>query len=295
MGRRRGRGDPLDHYRGRSALVTGAASGIGKALATELVARGARVALCDIDGDRVDAVAEDLSARHGTGGRSVATARAVDVRDPGAVATTIDAFAEEQGGLDFLFNNAGIPIGGEARELGVDHWRRAVEVNLMGVIHGIAAAYPRMVAAGSGHIVNTASLAGLVPSPLLVPYSTTKHAVVGLSTGLRMEAAPHGVRVSVVCPGLVETPLLDRANPDDLPQVTSAPDIRAMLTQLMGAPYPPGALARDVLIGVARNRAMIVTPRRARLVWAVARISPSLLTEHGGRALPATDTTDVPA
>jgi short-subunit dehydrogenase len=88
-----------------------------------------------------------------------------------------------------------------------------IDADLLSVVHGIAAAYPGMIERGRGHIVNTASLSGLLPSPRLAPYSTTKHAVVGLSVGLRAEVAEHGVRVSVLCPGLIETPLLDRGNP----------------------------------------------------------------------------------
>src|SRR5664280_2465562 len=140
-----------------------------------------------------------------------------DVTGAGALSQSVGRFAAEHGGLDFMFNNAGIAVGGEVRDLSLAHWQRVVDVNLMSVIHGVAAAYPLMIEQGRGHIVNTASLSGLVPSPLLVPYSTTKHAVVGLSIGRRVEAADHGVRVSVVCPGVIETPLLDKGNPGDLP------------------------------------------------------------------------------
>jgi NAD(P)-dependent dehydrogenase (short-subunit alcohol dehydrogenase family) len=118
-----------------------------------------------------------------------------------------------------------------------------------------------------------------------VPYSTTKHAVVGLSVGLRVEAAGHGVRVSVLCPGVIETPLLDHGNPADLPTVESMPDIRAMLTELMGTPYPAASLARDTLDAVALNRPIIVAPRRARLVWAAYRAWPALLIDQSPRRL----------
>src|ERR1700722_10990736 len=121
-----------------------------------------------------------------------------------------------------------------------------------------------MIGQRRGHIVNTASLAWLVPSPGLAAYSMTKHAVVGLSTSLRAEAAAHGVRVSVVCPGVIDTPLLDKGNPPDIPTVGAMPDGRSMLSQSMGSAYPAAALADDVLAGVARNRAFIVTPRHAR-------------------------------
>ncbi len=168
-------------------------------------------------------------------------------------------------------------------DLTLAHWNRVIDVNLRGVVHGVAAAYPLMISQGRGHIVNTASLAGLIPGPVLTPYAMTKHAVVGLSTSLRAEAAAHGVRVSVVCPGVIDTPLLDKGNPPDLPAVASLPDGRQMLSQSMGRPYPPAALAGDILAGVSRNRAFIVTPRHARLAWAVYRAAPELVV----RSLPA--------
>jgi len=185
----------------------------------------------------------------------------------------------DHAGLDCVFNNAGIGVGGPVADLTLAHWRRLLDVN-RGGHQGVQAAYPAMAAQGYGHIVNTASLSGLLPSPMLVPYSTSKHAVVGLSVGLRMEAAGSGVKVTVVCPGVIETPLLDKRSPDELPPVGS-PDIWAMLTRLVGRPYPAASLATDVLDGVARNRAIIVTPFHARRAWALYRASPGLLIDRG--------------
>ncbi len=271
------------HFVGASAVVTGGASGIGRALATELVARGANVLVADIDGDAAKGVAAGLDGS----GAGVAQATTMDVTDAASVAEGIGRFAADHDGLDFMFNNAGIAVGGEVSQLSLGHWRRVVDVNLMSVIHGVDAAYPGMIERGRGHIVNTASLSGLLPSPLLVPYSTTKHAVVGLSVGLRVEAANHGVRVSVLCPGVIDTPLLDRGNPDDLPDVASMPDIRAMLTELMGKSYPAASLASDALDAVALNRPIIVAPRRARAIWAAYRAWPSLLIDQSPKRLSA--------
>jgi NAD(P)-dependent dehydrogenase (short-subunit alcohol dehydrogenase family) len=111
----------------------------------------------------------------------------------------------------------------------------------------------------------------------------TKHGVVGLSTSLRMEAAPHGVRVTVVCPGVIDTPLLDKTNPPDLPEVPAAPGVRKLLTTAIGKAYPVASLAEDVLDGVARNRPIIVTPRHARIPWRLYRLSPRLIIETGPR------------
>jgi len=269
------------HFEGRVAIVTGAASGIGRALSAALVRRGATVVLADVDDAGVKTAADALAA--GPPGR--ASGVALDVTDRDAVAELVERTARDHGHLDLLCNNAGVGIAGPVEELTPAHWERALDVNLRGVIHGVTAAYPLMVRQGRGHIVNTASLAGLVPSPMLTPYGATKHAVVGLSTSLRMEGAAKGVRVSVVCPGVIDTPLLDKGNPPDLAPVTAVPDARRLLTALIGRPYPPDALAEDILAGVARNRAFIVTPRHARTAWRAYRLAPGLLVGLGPRRM----------
>ncbi len=271
---------PLDsHFRGKVAIVTGAASGIGKALSGALARRGATVVLADIDETGAKAAADGLGA--GPPGRVAGVG--LDVTDADAVAALVGRTAQDHGHLDLLFNNAGIGIVGPVRDLTLAHWNRAIDVNLRGVVHGVVAAYPVMIRQGRGHIVNTASLAGLLPSPMLTPYGMTKHGVVGLSTSLRMEGAAHGVRVSVVCPGVIDTPLLDKGNPPDLPQVTNMPSARRLLTQLTGGPYPASSLAEDVLDGIVRNRPIIVTPRHARVPWRLYRLSPRLMIETGPR------------
>jgi NAD(P)-dependent dehydrogenase (short-subunit alcohol dehydrogenase family) len=260
----------------RVAIVTGGASGIGRALSAALVARGDRVVLADLDG----AAAEDVAERLRAGGPGTATAAAVDVRDAGAVTALVTGTAERHGRLDLLFNNAGLGIGGPTEELSPAHWDRTLDVNLRGVLHGVQAAYPLMLRQGHGHIVNTASLAGLLPMPGSAPYATTKWAVVGLSLSLRAEGAARGVRVSVVCPGGVDTPILDKGMPADLPRVPSVEgiDTRAVITRASGGRlYGADALAADVLRGIDRNRPLIVAPRQARVMWRLMRLSPSLV------------------
>ena len=260
----------------RIAIVTGGASGIGRALGAALVRRGDVVVLADVDGDAAAEVAERLRAA----GPGTATAAAVDVREADAVAALVDGTAERHGRLDLLFNNAGLGIGGPAEELTLAHWARTLDVNLRGVVHGVQAAYPLMLRQGHGHIVNTASLAGLLPMPGSAPYATTKWAVVGLSLSLRAEGAARGVRVSVVCPGGVDTPILDKGMPADLPRVPGieAIDAREVVTRFSGGRlYSADALAADVLRGIDRNRPVIVAPRQARVMWRLMRLSPSLV------------------
>lgn len=255
-------------FQGATAVVTGGGSGIGKALSLALAARGARVVVADIQEDAARSVAAACGKQ--------AIAKKLDVRDADAVSAVIADAAKLAGRLDYVFNNAGIGVGGEIQELVLAHWDRILDVNVRGVIHGVVAAYPIMLKQGSGHIINTASLAGLGAAPLLTPYSMTKHAVVGLSVSLRAEAAAYGVRVSALCPAAVETPILDSDNPADLPPLKWRPDLRRFLTRVAGPPYPADALARDTLAAVERNEGVIVIPKRAKLLYRVGRMFPAL-------------------
>jgi NAD(P)-dependent dehydrogenase (short-subunit alcohol dehydrogenase family) len=258
-------------FAGQTVVVTGGASGIGRALGAELVGQGARVVLADIDGARV---VDAAAALRGPGS---ATGRAVDVCDRDAVQALADDVVADHGRIDLWFNNAGVAIGGPTHELTGAHWDRALDVNLRGVVNGILAVYPRMVEAGTGHIVNTASAAGLATPAFVVAYAAAKSGVIGLTTSLRPEAARHGVRVSVLCPGSVDTPILDRL-PDDLPPRPSTPVTgRQFLQALRQKPVPPDGVARAALRQVARNRAIIVVPRQAKVLWYVQRLSPALV------------------
>ena len=259
----------VDAFAGRAAIVTGGGSGIGAALVRALAARGTAVVIADIDETAAKSIADDVAA----GGGEVSTV-VLDVRDSAAVSELVHNVAAERGALDFIFNNAGIAIGGLVEELTLDHWDRVIDVNIRGVVHGVHAAYPLMLRQGHGHIINTASLAGLVPGPSLAPYAAAKHAVVGLSLSLRAEGASRGVRVSAVCPGFVDTPLLGRVNPD-LPQ-TDAGAHAAELARGLGKLYQADPLAQDVLRGVERNKALIVAPRSARVAWRMTRYVPGI-------------------
>lgn len=251
------------------AVVTGGASGIGQAIATALVARGDTVAVSDINADGVAAVADRLT----TQGPGKAFATTLDVTDADAVAAHYRSVKADHGSLDLVFNNAGIAVSGLAEELTLDHWNKTIDINLRGVVHGVHAAYPIMLEQGHGHIANTASLAGLVPMPMGIPYTAAKHAVVGLSLGLRAEAAERGVKVSVICPGFVDTPLLVTANPG-LPETGLGTNVREFAQQAQRRLYSAEALAKDILRGLGKNQAIIVAPASGRVVWRGARLSP---------------------
>ncbi len=254
-------------FEGKVAVVTGGASGIGRELVRLLVRRGAEtVVAADIDEAGAAAVAAEAPA-------TVAAAR-VDVTDAAAVAEVIERTAREHGRIDLLFNNAGIGILGEVHELDLEVWYRTLDVNLRGVIHGIHAGYPIMIEQGFGHIVNTASTAGLVPCPGITPYAASKFAVVGLSTSLRAEAAEFGVRVSAVCPGVIDTPILNTHS--ETVSDAAARHRDKLLEELPSKPYPPDRCARDILAGVVRNLPIIPVTWVAKSLWLLNRISPTL-------------------
>jgi len=256
----------MKHYTGKVAMVTGGGSGIGKSLSEALAKAGTTVVVADIGVEGAEAVVEEIRS---AGGK--AEALSLDVRDPEAVDAAVAKAFESHGRLDLMFNNAGIGLGGEVRHMDLKDWHDIVDVNLMGVVHGIQSAYPRMVDQGFGHLVNTSSLSGIIPAPGLTAYATTKHAVVGLSLSLRSEAAGHGVRVSVVCPGFVRTPILKSPRVSGMEPADGEKLLKKMW------PFPlmePDDLAREVLAGVAKNEPVIVAPRPARMLWRTFRWFP---------------------
>lgn len=247
---------------GKQALVTGAGSGIGAALCRALVAAGAEVLCTDIDEDAAARTASTLGAR---------SAR-LDVTDATAVQAAVDGVVERAGRLDLMFNNAGIVWGGDTELLTLDQWNAIIDINVRGVVHGVAAAYQQMIRQGHGHIVNTASMAGLAAAGQLTSYVMTKHAVVGLSLALRSEAAAHGVGVLAVCPAAVETPILDKGAVGGFVG-------RDYFLQGQGVKtaYDADRLAADTLRAIARNKAILVKPRRAHASWLIARLAPGLM------------------
>ena len=256
------------------AIVTGGASGIGRALARGLAARGAEVVLADLQIDAALGAAAEITA---AGGK--AAAHHLDVRDGEAVQRLVERVAAERGRLDYMFNNAGIAVFGEFRDLPSADWKRMLDINVYGVFAGTAAAYAVMIRQGAGHIVNTASLAGLIPSPGLAAYAASKHAVVGLSVSLRAEAAAYGVKVSAVCPGFIRTPLLDSKS-------VGMPKESKLMAQVHRIALAPEVCAAQVLEGVAKNKAIIAITGHAKLMWALARYVPAL-THAGSRGMAA--------
>jgi NAD(P)-dependent dehydrogenase (short-subunit alcohol dehydrogenase family) len=256
-------------------LLTGAASGIGRALAAALCAAGARLYACDRDEGALR-----LAAATWTGGPSPVL-EALDVTDTVALRHWIRRSAEREGRLDFLFNNAGIGMAGEFRHMKPEDWEQVLAVNLSSVVHGCHEAFGLMALQGKGHLVNTASLLGISPSPLASLYSATKHGVIGLSHTLALEGAALGIRVTAVCPGYIDTAIFDHA-----PKRGTNKD--AMLALLPWTLYPADQTALAILRGVAAGKRLLVFPAHARLsawLWTYlpglyAAVNRRLLEKH---------------
>ena len=262
---------------GKIAFVTGGASGIGAALATKLVDGGAEVWIAD----RQIGAAQELAQRLNSGGAK-AHAIELDVRSYPSFERAVAEAVQQSGRIDYLFNNAGIAVGGEIDSYTLDDWNDVFDVNLHGVVHGIQAVYPIMIRQHSGHIVNTASMAGLVATPAQGSYTASKHAVVALSKVLRVEAERHGVQVSVFCPGAIRTPILAGGK---YGRFNGISDEQLLKFWEPFRPMAPEKFAERALRAVLRGDAIIVVPAWWKAFWYLERLSPALARRAGRLAL----------
>jgi NAD(P)-dependent dehydrogenase (short-subunit alcohol dehydrogenase family) len=263
----------MESLSGRVAVVTGGASGMGRAMAERFLGEGMRVAIGDIEPGALDATARELS------GRGEVLPVVTDVSDPSSVEGFAARVTDRFGSYDVVCNNAGVPGHlGRLWETPLEDWRWVLEVNLMGVVHGIRSFVPALVAQGSGHVVNTASLAGWVGVAGLGPYSATKHAVLAISDALRKEldASQSGVGVSVLCPGLVNTALMtgERNWPDRLGHRPAVLDdavtqgIRQVLVEGTGGGGVGPELAAAAVVNAITANEFVVTTHRDDVVSA---------------------------
>ncbi|MGN6693680.1 MAG: SDR family NAD(P)-dependent oxidoreductase [Aquihabitans sp.] len=243
----------------RSVFVTGASGGIGAAVVHQYRLAGAAVATSDLTG-HVD--------HH------------FDVTDMGATRAAIAAAEAENGPLDLVVACAGMGVSGLVEELTDEQWRQTVDINLFGTINTIRAGYEVMAPRRAGHLVAVASLAGLVPSPLLAPYGTAKHGVVGFMRALNLEAARIGVGTTVVCPGPVDTPLLD----DGPGKVSNGIDVRRFLTDIAGPAIAPADVADAVARAVERDQ-LLVVPKRAAAIGRMQGLAPGLVAKLSARGM----------
>lgn len=264
----------MNSFKGKVALVTGASSGIGEAIAVALASEGATVILTARDEAKLLQVRERCVAAGGNAQIQIA-----EVTDETQMQALADAVHAQYPALDLLINNAGVVMGGMTWEVEPADWRRLHEINVMGVVHGIRAFVPKMIERQKGgHIVNVASVAGFAGSRGMGTYSASKFAVVGLSESLRLELHRHKIGVTVVCPGYVNTPIQSKVK---LVGTLSSPKARARVEkQFADTTLMPETVAARTLQAIKRNEALTSIGREAFMARNLKRWAPGLLERY---------------
>jgi NAD(P)-dependent dehydrogenase (short-subunit alcohol dehydrogenase family) len=250
----------VEDLQDKVAVITGGASGIGRAVAERAAAKGMKIVLGDIEEGPLARAVDDLAA---AGAEAVGVR--TDVADRASVEALRDRALDRFGAVHLVHNNAGIGLGGPIWEVTEEDWRWILGVNLWGVIHGVATFTPLLLEQGEGHVVNTASIAGLIVAPFLGPYNATKQAVVAISETLFKDlqtiAAPVGV--SVLCPGFVQTRIAesDRNRPDWAPDrgTMGAAEVQGVVQNLVDGGIAPATVADRVIDAVRTNTFYILT------------------------------------
>lgn len=254
---------------GRTVLVTGAGSGIGRSLSLLCARRGARLVICDLDPERLAASEQAISAL----GREV-LARRVDVSEREAMRAFAGEVGEAVGAVDLLINNAGVGMMGGILDTTLEDWDWIVKINLMGVVHGLHFFLPPMVERRSGHVVNLASMAGYSASPVMPAYTATKYAVLGLSESLSEELRPSGIGVTAACPGIIDTSIISDSR---MRGVDDADATRAKIDGFYRKRgYGPDRVALSIMKSVARGRTIAPVSPEAWVGYGIKRLSPWL-------------------
>jgi NAD(P)-dependent dehydrogenase (short-subunit alcohol dehydrogenase family) len=258
----------VSNLTGKTVLVTGAGSGIGRETALAFARRGADIVIGDIQESAASRTAEDVRAL----GRN-ATTEVVDVADTERMRAFAETVHSKIEALDILVNNAGVGLGGGFLDTTLEDWQWIVGINLRGVVHGCHFFVPRMVARKrGGHVVNVASAAAYLASEALCAYSTTKFAVLGLSEALRDELQPHGIGVTAICPGIINTPITGSAR---LRGKAALPGAREQMVALyQRRNYGPERVAQAIVKAVARNAAVAPVSPEAWVLYLLKRLSP---------------------
>jgi NAD(P)-dependent dehydrogenase (short-subunit alcohol dehydrogenase family) len=258
-------------FRGRVAAVTGAGSGIGRALARELAARGAHLALSDIN---EATLAETVMLCEAAGAAAKITSQRVDVADRDAVYAWADQVVADHGHVNLIFNNAGVALAASIEAMSYEDFEWLMSINFWGVVHGTKAFLPHLKAAGEGHVINMSSVFGLISVPGQAAYNAAKFGVRGFTDALRMELElnPCGVSCTTVHPGGVKTNIARNARVDPSVAATlSHPDAAADEFDKMARTTPQSA-ARQILLGVTRDRRRVLVGPDAAVIDLVSRL-----------------------
>ncbi|MDY6796520.1 MAG: SDR family NAD(P)-dependent oxidoreductase [Actinomycetota bacterium] len=267
FGRRRGEHD----FSGKIVLVTGAASGIGRGVALAFARAGSDLVLVDVDGGRLRETADMVEA---SGSRCLA--KRVDVSSRSQMEAMAGEVLSDWGRVDILINNAGVGVGGELVNIPMEDLEWIVGINLMGEIYGTRLFLPRMIERGEGHIVNVASLSGLVLLPFHLAYTTTKFGLTGFSTALWAETKRHGVGVTLVCPGAVKTNIMEhtRAHAGGDKQEEATERFGRLLQERGKSPDEAAAFILDA---VAAKRFLCLMGAEAYILYYLTRLSPGFM------------------
>jgi len=260
----------MKDLRGKRCLITGAASGIGRATAVAAAAKGAELYLTDIQAEALEEVAAEIGQRGGT----VAYIRVADVADHDAVVAMAEEIHAAHGGMDVVMNIAGISTWGPIEKLERRHWQKMVDVNLMGPISVLECFVPPMIEARrGGHVVNVSSAAGLFGLPWHAAYSASKFGLRGVSEVLRFDLRRHDIGVSLVCPGAVRTPLVGTVEIVGVER--SNPRIQRAIEQFERHAASPEKVAERILTGIEKNRYMVFTSADTRIgYWVQRKFAP---------------------
>lgn len=252
--------------KGKRCLITGAASGIGRATALAAGARGAELFLTDRDAEGLESAAAEIRAAGGT----VAHSAAVDIADHEAVVALAAEAHALAPSMDVVMNVAGISTWGKIEQLEHEHWRRTIEIDLMGPISVLECFVPPMIEAGrGGHVVNVASVAGLFGLPWHAPYSAAKFGLRGVSEVLRFDLRKHGIGVSLVCPGAVKTPLVGTVEIVGIDR--ESPKVRKLIALFERRAVTPESVAEKIVEATEKNRYMVFTSPDGRILHWVQR------------------------
>lgn len=252
-------------FRDRTVVITGAGSGIGRAAATQAAAKGARLVLTDVN---ATGLAETVALVQG----AVLHHEAFDISDEAAVTAFAQRVLAEQA-VDIVMNVAGISTWGRIQDLSSEHWRRTVEIDLMGPIHMMSAFVPAMIEAGhGGHVVNVSSAAGLFGLPIHAPYSAAKFGLRGVSEVLRFDLERHGIGVTLVCPGAVDTPLVGTVNIVGIDR--EDPRLTRTVEKFQKRAVTPDQAAGAMIRGVEKGTYLVFTSRDIRIGHWAQRYAP---------------------